>query len=88
MLYVRKALECYLQNAVGKHHFSFSDLCNMGQLESIKIERKLKFILFWAFLWSDYRHWEATVLFIQSCKLPTNWINPEESELQRSLKPL
>ena len=40
-----------------------------------KRKAEIKIRAFLASLWADYRHWEAIVLFIQTSKLPTNWIN-------------
>ena len=45
------------------------------QVKKRRAEIKICAFFFLAFLWSDYHRWEAIVLFIQSCKLPTNWID-------------
>jgi len=50
-----------------------TDLTVATRVKKRKAEIKIRAFL--AILWSDYRHWEAIVLFMQSCKLPTNWIN-------------
>ena len=72
-----------------EHLYSgFSDLCNTG----VNHKAEIKIRTFLASYGQTNRSFlDQFVLFIQSCKLPTNWIShfrPWECALQRSLKPL